>query len=76
MDFWPTQILLKNGKIVYKHIGEGNYKKLENEIVKILDIKSFPEYFEFTKEFKNFICDWLNYKDEFHEIRSHEKKIL
>ena len=40
VDFWPTQILLKNGKIVYKHIGEGNYKKLENEIVKILDIKS------------------------------------
>ncbi|MDP3766053.1 MAG: hypothetical protein Q8R04_06080 [Nanoarchaeota archaeon] len=40
VDFWPTQILIKGRKIVYKHVGEGNYKKLENKIAKTLKIKT------------------------------------
>ena len=40
IDFWPAQIVVKSGKIIYKHIGEGNYKKLENVIVKNLKIKA------------------------------------
>ncbi len=40
VNFWPTQIVIKDGKILYKHIGEGNYKKLENIITKKLKIKT------------------------------------
>jgi len=40
INFWPTQILIKNNRTIYKHIGEGNYKKLENKIRTILKIKS------------------------------------
>jgi hypothetical protein len=40
LNFWPTQILIKNNKTIYKHIGEGNYKKLENKIRTILKTKS------------------------------------
>ena len=40
INFWPTQILIDNGKILYKHIGEGNYKALENTIIKNLKIKT------------------------------------
>ena len=40
VNFWPTQILIRNGRILYKHIGEGNYKKLESAIIKNLDIRS------------------------------------
>ena len=40
VDFWPTQILVKNNKIIYKHVGEGNYKFLEKSIVKNLEINS------------------------------------
>jgi len=39
-SFWPTQILVNNNKTLYKHVGEGNYKKLENKIRKILKVKS------------------------------------
>ncbi len=39
VNFWPTQILVSDGKILYKHIGEGNYKELENIIKKKLKIK-------------------------------------
>ena len=39
INFWPSQILIKDNKILYKHIGEGNYKKLEEKIQKILNIK-------------------------------------
>ena len=46
VDFWPTQILIKDNKILYKHVGEGNYKGLENSIVENLRIKA-------KKEFKN-----------------------
>lgn len=40
IDFWPAQVLISNGNILYKHIGEGNYRKLENAIVKNLKIKT------------------------------------
>src|SRR3989338_2918357 len=39
VDFWPSQLLLKNNKVIYKHIGEGNYRILENSIKKYLKIK-------------------------------------
>lgn len=40
VNFWPSQLLIKNSKIVYKHIGEGNYKALERSIRKHLGIKA------------------------------------
>lgn len=40
INFWPAQILLKDGKIVYKHIGEGDYRNLENKIIRILKSKN------------------------------------
>lgn len=40
VNFWPTQILIKNRKILYKHVGEGAYKRLENSILKSLKLKS------------------------------------
>ncbi|MEK7175446.1 MAG: transposase [Patescibacteria group bacterium] len=41
------------------YIGEKRKEKC------ILDIKSFPCYFQSKKEFKSFIKDWLDYKSEF-----------
>ena len=38
INFWPTQILLKDRKEVYRHFGEGNYKSLEHKIRKELKI--------------------------------------
>jgi len=40
INFWPTQILVKDRKILHKHIGEGNYKALEDNIIKALKIKT------------------------------------
>jgi len=40
VNFWPTQILIKGNEVLYKHIGEGNYKELENKITKSLKIKT------------------------------------
>ena len=40
INFWPTQILIYNGNEVCRHIGEGNYKKLEKSIIKNLKIKA------------------------------------
>jgi len=40
INFWPAQILIKDNKTTYKHVGEGNYKRLENKIRTILKIKS------------------------------------
>ena len=40
IDFWPTQILIMGGKILYKHVGEGNYKALEKKIIRFLQIKA------------------------------------
>lgn len=53
VNFWPSQLLIKNSKIVYKHIGEGSYKALERSIRKHLGIKARcifnnePEYAKF-----------------------------
>ncbi len=53
INFWPTQVLIMDNKILYKHIGEGNYRKLEGKIVKALEIKSHalfnkePKYTKF-----------------------------
>lgn len=46
INFWPAQVLFKNRKIVYKHIGEGNYKKLEYAIMGSLNIKSKRMFYE------------------------------
>jgi len=40
INFWPTQVLIKDNKILYKHVGEGSYKKLEDKIRALLKIKS------------------------------------
>lgn len=53
ISFWPAQILMQNGKVLYRHVGEGNYKKLENAILRFLKIKNKrifgtePEYSRF-----------------------------
>ena len=53
VNFWPAQILVKDGKIVYRHIGEGNYRRLEGKIAEILKIKprdilkTEPQYSKF-----------------------------
>ncbi len=40
VNFWPAQILIKNNRILYRHTGEGKYKKLEDKIRRILKIRS------------------------------------
>lgn len=53
VDFWPAQLLVSNGKILYRHIGEGNYEKLEGKIAQLLKIKTrrifnkLPKYSRF-----------------------------
>jgi len=49
INFWPTQILINNGKTLYKHIGEGNYKELEYAIMKNLNIRSKNIFYEEPK---------------------------
>jgi len=49
VDFWPSQILMKGGKIAYRHIGEGNYRELEKAIIKELNFKGKNK----TKLFKD-----------------------
>ena len=39
INFWPAQILIKNGKVIYEHIGEGSYKNLEKKIILSLKLK-------------------------------------
>ena len=36
----------------------------EREETLILDKKAFPDYFEQKKDFKDFITEWLTYRDE------------
>lgn len=50
INFWPSQILISQGKVVYKHIGEGNYKDLENHIIDVLEIKNLNLKKLFSKE--------------------------
>ena len=40
INFWPSQVLIKDNKTIYKHIGEGDYKKLENKIINTLKVKT------------------------------------
>jgi len=40
INFWPSQVLIKDNKTIYKHIGEGDYKKLENKIIDTLKVKT------------------------------------
>ena len=85
INFWPTQILIKNGRTLYKHIGEGNYKKLENMIVKSLKIntrkifKLEPEYSKYPtiylgrrKQNKAIFFDnsWIQKKEYLQSIKN------
>jgi thiol-disulfide isomerase/thioredoxin len=37
-EYWPTEYLIdRDGRVVYKHVGEGNYDETENAIRKLLD---------------------------------------
>ncbi|MBI2139575.1 redoxin family protein [Candidatus Woesearchaeota archaeon] len=38
IHFWPSQLLVKGGKVVYRHVGEGRYRNLEIKIKKILGV--------------------------------------
>lgn len=40
INFWPSRILIKNNRIIYKHIGEGDYKKLEGKITNTSKVKT------------------------------------
>ena len=51
LDFWPTQILVAEGKVIYKHIGEGNYKELEDAIIKALNLKHVKQLFNKEPEY-------------------------
>ncbi len=42
IDFWPTQILVNRGEMIYKHVGEGDYQKLEKAIQKNLGVAKKP----------------------------------
>ena len=58
INWWPTRILLDKGKILYKHVGEGGYKGLENYITFFLKVKSknlFSKEPKYTK-FKTLYC--------------------
>ena len=39
VNFWPTQMLVRDEKILYRHVGEGSYKVLENNIIRLLKVK-------------------------------------
>ncbi len=56
INFWPTQVLVSQDKVVYKHIGEGNYKELENQIIDILRIKdlNFKKLFKVEPKFSKY----------------------
>ncbi|MEK6983240.1 MAG: hypothetical protein AABX33_01595 [Nanoarchaeota archaeon] len=78
VNFWPSQILINGNKIVYRHIGEGGYKKLEDKIRELLQInikrlfKIEPSYSKYpavyTAKSKNGIIKKLNGKLKFGEI--------
>lgn len=58
IDFWPAQILIKNREVIYRHVGEGNYKELEDKIIKLVRIKSKPIFDKEPKysKFPVFYC--------------------
>jgi hypothetical protein len=40
LNFWPSQVLMRGSRILYKHTGEGDYRKLEKTIIKALKLKT------------------------------------
>ncbi len=49
----------------YKYSSYQDFVGRNRKESKILNHVVFPEYFETTKEFKDFIDDWLNFRDDF-----------
>jgi putative transposase len=48
----------------YRYSSYEDYMGADREEGMILTKESFPEYFEHPREFKDFITDWLTYRDE------------
>lgn len=48
----------------YKHSSYADYMGQDREEKLILTKKEFPEYFTDSKDFSEYISDWLNYADE------------
>ncbi len=52
-----------------EYIGQNREEKL------ILNKEVFPEYFEESKDFEQFVCDWLSYKDEVFQEEKMQSKV-
>jgi len=63
INFWPAQILIKDNKILYKHIGEGKYKALENKIAKLLNVTT-KKIFEKEPKYSKFRTIYAGKKGE------------
>jgi len=61
LNFWPSQILIKGNKTIYQHIGEGDYKKLENKIINTLKIKT-NKIFEKEPKYTKFLTVYAGKK--------------
>ncbi|MCK9351165.1 MAG: transposase [Candidatus Pacebacteria bacterium] len=48
----------------YRYSSYEDHMGTEREEALILDKESFPEYFERSRDFKDYVTDWLNYRDE------------
>lgn len=48
----------------YKHSSYGEYMGQDREEKLVLTKKEFPEYFSDSRDFSEFIVDWLNYQDD------------
>ncbi|HZX44242.1 MAG TPA: hypothetical protein VFF28_01015 [Candidatus Nanoarchaeia archaeon] len=55
IDFWPAQVLLLKGRIIYKHIGEGKYSQLEDAIRRALKAKR-EKIFKKEPRFTRYPC--------------------
>ncbi|MBI2653326.1 hypothetical protein HYX02_00805 [Candidatus Woesearchaeota archaeon] len=74
IKFWPAQVLVKDSKVLYSHIGEGDYKKLENRIAGILKLKKkkiFDKEPKYTK-FPTIYCGSRK-KGRIRGLKSHSK---
>ena len=63
VNFWPSQILLHHGKVVYRHIGEGDYKRLEHVMRKLLKVKS-ARVFTAEPKYSRYGCFYLGKKKQ------------
>src|SRR3989338_2006984 len=61
VSFWPAQILMADGKAVYRHIGEGRYKNLEKSIIQHLGIKT-KGIFNKEPKYSKFPCIYMGSK--------------